>query len=351
MSTMNATVNAKLIGVLENHYRPMQEYQFDKEAKKWVYIKRTGASKPTKCLFLTDDGFLKWVAVNAGVFQGHWYNRDTSHLVFPCFPIGSWNFGQIRRLDNGEVGFSQTSEKTLVGIENAWHPTKIDFTEFELINQFGHFKSGRLWLAKHSRFNEQLLFVKIEPWASSWSIKSMENETRVYERTYGLNLTPPFLGHVTYNGAIIGYVLEYLEGAKTTKKEDKYARIKAVKKLHALGISHGCAHHANFLKVGKNMLMIDFQESKFDEKATEKSKLKDIRRIKHIRTDMFAYTTSDDGYVEETSQFDDMIDDEIDWTDDSTDSERDDLNKPIAEPDDSDYEFGCYWRPDIHQGN
>ncbi|KAK5625694.1 hypothetical protein RRF57_001410 [Xylaria bambusicola] len=346
MSSTNTTVDAELIGVMENFDRPFRDYYFDKDSNKPLYTKRAGTSKPTKCLFLTTDGFLKWVAVNAGVFRGRWYNRDTSHLVFPRFPIGSWNVGQIRRFENGEIGFSQTYEKALVGIENAWHPTKIDFTKFKLIGQLGDFNLGRLWLAKHPRFNERRLFVKIEPWANSWSIQSMENETRVYQRTYGLNLTPPFLGHVTYNGAIIGYVLEYLEGVETTKKADKNARIKAVKKLHALGITHGCAHHENFLKKGKDILLIDFQESKFDDKATEKLKARDINRIKRIRTDMNLYTTaSEDDFVEEVSQFfNDMADDEIDWTDDSTDTEGDYTKQSMNESDHSDYELGCYWR-------
>ncbi|KAJ3577187.1 hypothetical protein NPX13_g3382 [Xylaria arbuscula] len=153
---------------------------------------------------------------------------------------------------------------------------------------------------------------------------SMENETEVYKRVNGLNLTPKFLGHVTCQGAVIGYVLEYLEDARTTTAKDMYARIKAVKKLHALGITHGCAHHQNFLRQGKDVLMIDFEESKFDDEATQARKGADIRRIRAFKNDGMKVDDDDDEWVDEIDWFfEDFHDDEINWTEDSTESEED----------------------------
>ncbi|KAI0413069.1 hypothetical protein F5X98DRAFT_379143 [Xylaria grammica] len=295
-----ATMGAKLIGVLENFSRPVKVTYEDRQS--------------------ADDGSLKWVAVNAGVFPGRWSWEDTSHLVFPPFPTGSWNVGQIGRLENGEVGFKQTLEKTLEGSENAWHPTKIDFAELELISQLKHESDPRVWQAKHPLFDDKMLLVKIGPWPVKWSKEGIEKETRVYQAIDGLGLAPEFLGHITYQGAVIGFILEWIEGAQTTMEEDQAARIEAVKKLHALGITHGCAHHLNFLKKGEDVLMVDFEEARFGDKATEKRKEEDIRRICDFEGDMSTNEViedEDDFAPQANYFFDNMVDDEINWSDDS----------------------------------
>ncbi|KAI0538443.1 hypothetical protein GGR58DRAFT_501107 [Xylaria digitata] len=323
-------MGAKLLGLQENESRPIQMMERLESGE--ISTVRIGDSRPTRCLFLADDGSLKWVAVNAGVFPGWWYLKNTSHLVFPPFPTGSWNVGQIHRAENGKVCFKEIAEIPLEGIENAWHPTKIDFTEFELI---GTSTDGRLWHAKHPRFNGRSVFVKID-WAGTFSKQVTENETRAYQRIDGRGIAPEFLGHVTYHGAIIGFILEWLEGARTTGKRDESDRIDAVKRLHALGITHGSAHHLNFLKRGKDMLMIDFEESRFDDQATDKRKKKDIKCICDYRDDT-STSGSDYDYDEDfgddssissdddedyptppvSNFFDWMVDDEINWTDDS----------------------------------
>ncbi|KAI8948660.1 hypothetical protein F4801DRAFT_581180 [Xylaria longipes] len=318
---------AKLIGIQPNGYRPVQTQKICNKSGK-ISTERVGVSKPTRCLFLADDGSLKWVAVNSGVFPGWWSFKNTSHLVFPPFPTGSWNVGQIRRLENGKVTFTKTLEIPFEGIENAWHPTKIDFTELELVSQFKDGTGGRLFHAKHPRFNEKSIFLKVAPWACNWSRRAMENETKVYQLVEGLGIAPEFLGHVTYRGAIIGFILEWLEGAKTTKKKDKIARIEAVKKLHALGITHGSAHHKNFLKRGEDVLIIDFEDARFDEQATDKHKDEDIRRIGDYRGDMYTVESINDLDLapEVNKFFDFMVDDTIDWTDDSDAGESDPKN-------------------------
>ncbi|RWA13347.1 hypothetical protein EKO27_g1788 [Xylaria grammica] len=272
-----ATMGAKLIGVLGNSSRPVKLPWKDEQSGE-IVERRSGVSKPTECLFLADDGSWKWVAVNAGVFPGEWYWEDTSHLVFPPFPTGSWNVGQIGRLENGEVGFKQTLEKTLEGSENAWHPTKIDFAELELISQLKHECDPRVWQAKHPLFDDKMLL-----------------------------------------GAVIGFILEWIEGGRTTMEEDQAARIEAVKKLHALGITHGCAHHLNFLKKGEDVLMVDFEEARFGDKATEKRKEEDIRRICDFEGDMFTNDVIDEAdFAPQVNYFfDNMVDDEINWSDDS----------------------------------
>ncbi|KAJ8129594.1 hypothetical protein O1611_g4037 [Lasiodiplodia mahajangana] len=314
-ASAESTMKAKLIGIQENHSRPRPQL--------WpVYIERTGVSKPTQCLFLAADGSLKWVAVNAGVFPGDWSFKSTSHLVFPPFPTGTWNVGQIRRREDGEVAVTKTLEMTdLEGIKNTWHPTNIDFAEFAIVGQSK--ANGRLWTAKHPRFNDKLVFVKIDPWLTDVSRRAMETETRAYQLIDGLGIAPNFLGHVTYYGAVIGFILEWVEGAYNSEKADQLDRLAAIKKLHALGISHGSAHHENFLKIGKDILIIDFESSRFGDRATDEWKKRDIQRISDFDMDMWDIIPAEDvdeyfyPKALESKFFDDMEDDWICWTDDS----------------------------------
>ncbi|KAI1424487.1 hypothetical protein F5Y12DRAFT_446639 [Xylaria sp. FL1777] len=325
---MGSTIGAQLIGVQQNLYRPARMEVICKETGQFS-TERVGISKPTKCLFRTEHDSLKWVAVNAGVFPGSWSFKDSSHLVFPPFPMGPWNVGQIRRLENGEVRFTKTLEMPLEGIRNAWHPTEIDFSDFVLISQLNGGTDGRLWEAQHPHFNEETVFVKIAPWDCDWSKQAMENETRVYQIVDGLGIAPEFLGHVTYHGAIIGFILEWVGGGETIEKKDRSARIDVAKRLHSLGVTHGSAHRSNFLKKRKDVLMIDFEDARFDHEATYERKNEDIRRICDFEGDRWTIgpIVDEDNLPPNVDKFfDDMVDDEIDWTDDSdaADSDSDD---------------------------
>ncbi|KAI1347344.1 hypothetical protein F5Y01DRAFT_329801 [Xylaria sp. FL0043] len=339
-TSTKTTMGAKLVGVLGNHTRPKRSWWACKKLGKNI-IKRIGVSEPTRCLFLADDGSLKWIAVNAGVFPGRWSfsPRKASRLVFPPFPTGPWNLGQIRRLKNGEVGFEKTLEVPLDGIDSAhaWHHTKIEFTELQNVTYSDNRVDGRIFHAKHPQFEGKNLFVKIDPWLGQYSKKAMVTEIKAYQLLEGLDIAPNFLGHVTYNGAMIGLILEMVEGAQTTEKEDELARIKAVKKLHDVKIVHGCAHHLNFLKVGQEkMLIIDFEEAKFGDDATLKRKEEDIRRIGDFEKDMYGPIDDDDDESdsEVKTLFDDMEDDDINWTDDS---EADNDSESGSESDESSF--------------
>ncbi|KAI1118022.1 hypothetical protein F5Y14DRAFT_400860 [Nemania sp. NC0429] len=238
------------------------------------------------------------------------------------------------------------------GISNAWHPTKLEFSEFELLGQLGDFdkgRNGRLHHAKHPLFGEKKLFMKIAPWPTNWWRRAIENETKAYQLVEGHGIAPEFLGHVTYRGTIIGFIVEWIEGAEEITKKDKNACIEAIKKLHALGITHGTAHWGNFLKRGNDMLVIDFDSSKFGDQATAQRKKDDIQSIKRFGhapiydsdddddddDDDFHYTPDVDKF------FDAMSDDEINWTDDSqADIESDDDSEDTFETSDNDGELG-----------
>ncbi|KAI1327665.1 hypothetical protein F5Y16DRAFT_399240 [Xylariaceae sp. FL0255] len=251
------------------------------------------ATQPTRCLFLADDGTLKWVGVNTGVFENPLWGDSGEEKIrvllspgngFPRFPKGDWNVGQVRRVkkENGEseIVFSETrdisgiSSDTLfapkgspdvglgLSLTKAWHETEPPFTSFELVEQVEFPK--RLWRARHPEIlnedgSKKDLFLKIFPWADWVSKKSLENEMEVYRRADGLGITPQFLGHVMHYSRVIGFVTEFVEGNVNTdagraarrandkqKKyratsgyQDKCAQSEVLQKLHDLGVAYG----------------------------------------------------------------------------------------------------------------
>ncbi|KAJ8120866.1 hypothetical protein ONZ43_g2537 [Nemania bipapillata] len=229
----------------------------------------------------------------------------------PGDTMGSWNVGQIRRLENGEVAFTKTLEMPIEGIDTkyVWHPTTIDFTDLELLDNLED--DRLLWFAKHPSFNKTVL-VKINPFNSNTTTEFIENETRTYQLVDGLGIAPNFLGHVTYQGAVIGFILEFLEGAQKSDKDDEPARLEIIQKLHALDITHGTATHQNFLKVGENMFMIDFANAKFGERATHTRKLEDFERIRDFPDDWFAVISNEDSDLSPAVNklFDSLTDDD-----------------------------------------
>ncbi|KAL1897963.1 hypothetical protein Sste5346_003815 [Sporothrix stenoceras] len=112
-----------------------------------------------------------------------------------------------------------------------------------------------------------------------------EGETFAYQWLQGTGMSPKFLSHVTEDGRIIGFAIEYIEGARTAGPEDFPACQKALAKLHALGIRHGDINRHNFLirESDGTAVLIDFEAAHKPATAEElkaeaellKSKLED----------------------------------------------------------------------------
>ncbi|KAH8729993.1 hypothetical protein BGZ61DRAFT_569940, partial [Ilyonectria robusta] len=64
-------------------------------------------------------------------------------------------------------------------------------------------------------------------------------ETTAYEWIDGKGVRPKFLGHLTEAGRVIGFVMEYIDDARSAQTGDLAACQAVLAKLHSQGIKHG----------------------------------------------------------------------------------------------------------------
>ncbi|KAK6078714.1 hypothetical protein SCUP234_06052 [Seiridium cupressi] len=103
-----------------------------------------------------------------------------------------------------------------------------------------------------------------------WQMPFFEAETTAYEWIDGQGVGPKFLGHLTEAGRVIGFVVEYIDGARTADIGDLAACRGALTKLHSLGIKHGDINKYNFLvREGKAVLV----DSETAQRCIEKGEL------------------------------------------------------------------------------
>lgn len=106
--------------------------------------------------------------------------------------------------------------------------------------------------------------------ASPRDLEALAREDTMYRLLYGLGVTPRFLGHVTVDGRIVGFLIEYLPSSTVKQKEGASrtasgrpkaeACLAALRRVHGQGIAHGDAHGENCLARGDgSAVLIDFE--------------------------------------------------------------------------------------------
>lgn len=236
--------------------------------------------------FLLDGQHAKYVTTAPGTFRGHEDDRTFEPILlsdlFPRFPTGDWNSGHVAKdAETGRVAFVKTETVSLAGVENLWHPAKLnefDFTRQERVRQ-------RVSISTHPDLNDgEPVLVKLAVWP--WEISYVEAETTAYRWLDGSGIGPKFLGHVTEgkDGRVVGFVVEHVQGARTAGPGDVEGCKKALGRLHELGIKHGDINKHNFLvREGHDVVLVDFETAKHncsleelqDEMSSLKSKLED----------------------------------------------------------------------------
>ena len=83
-------------------------------------------------------------------------------------------------------------------------------------------------------------------------------ETQVYSWINGSNIGPEFLGYLTKEGRVIGFLIEHVEGRHATIS-DLPACKTVVRRLHGLDILHGDLNKHNFLISERGAVLIDFE--------------------------------------------------------------------------------------------
>ncbi|KAJ5682174.1 alpha-galactosidase A precursor [Penicillium macrosclerotiorum] len=160
----------------------------------------------------------------------------------PKFPPGDWNDGRVaKNTADGRPFFASIKRTKFPGVQNTWHETYVEYLDLSI----GEKLLGGLYEAKHLKLFDDTIVVKFARFP--WEIQYLENETTAYQWISGHEIGPQFLGHVTENGRVIGFLMEHIANARHAGPKDLDMCRKVLRRLHDLGIRHGDTNPFNFL--------------------------------------------------------------------------------------------------------
>jgi len=215
--------------------------------------------------FLIDGTHVKYVTVAPEILPKDGRTFAPAVLAgLPPLPRGNWNVGHVGYDSaSGEPVFLHTAKDDLPGVQTIWHATCIDHLELRKLERFRQ----NIHIVSYPLFDRPVVAKFTEfPWQTPY----LEAETAAYQWIEGSDIAPRFLGHLTEEGRVIGFVLEYIGNARTAGPEDLAACQSVLKKLHSLGIRHGDINKHNFLvQHGGKVVLLDFEAAKKDASIDE----------------------------------------------------------------------------------
>ncbi|KAI3317291.1 hypothetical protein HD806DRAFT_550577 [Xylariaceae sp. AK1471] len=195
------------------------------------------------------------------------FYSTTDSIELPVLPGGNWNCAEINRSPDGKKALvTKTSCAHLAGVEEIWHPLQIEYLTLKIHPM--ETSNERVQLVSHPFLDTPNNLAAMKFASFEDSIVSIEHETRVYKALEGSDAAPKFLGHVAENGRVIGFLMEYIEGARRVSSDEGFYDLaldlcgSALKTLHDQGVAHRDAHPGNCLirKTGK-AVWLDFERS------------------------------------------------------------------------------------------
>jgi hypothetical protein len=156
------------------------------------------------------------------------------------------NFARIST--SGKTTFATTK---LRGLDTLWHNTAVDITTLRVIRRI----KANVFKVKHG---SEFAIGKVARF--EFEIPYIEAETRVYRDIDGHGVGPKFLAHLLENGRPTGMWIEYLDGQRPSK-DDFETCSRVLCGLHSLGWAHRDINRDNFIIVGPEAKLIDFEES------------------------------------------------------------------------------------------
>lgn len=191
---------------------------------------------------LVDGKSVKYITIDPGLY-------DSTDMCFgpslvsllPPLPCGDWNKAHISRdPETDHIRFSAVSKAHLAGITNTWHPTQVDHLQLRDLHKL----RTNVYEATCPGFSSAVIakFARFE-----WEVPQLQAETAAYEWIEGQQIGPDFLGHLTEEGRVIGFLIARVAGCRHAAPEDLPQCARALAKLHRLGIRHGDVNRHNFL--------------------------------------------------------------------------------------------------------
>lgn len=195
------------------------------------------------------------------IAQGIWSTDDMCFgpslaTILPDLPTGNWNDGLVvKHPETGKPYFARATRTSFPGVENTWHNTFVDYMD---LGESRRLRSG-VYEVKCPQF-EELVVVKFARF--DWEIRYMEGDTAAYRLIEGYDIGPRFLGHLTEDGRVIGFVMERIANARHAGPQDLDICQQTLARLHALGIRHGDVNRFNFLIRGGKAILFDFDTAR-----------------------------------------------------------------------------------------
>jgi predicted Ser/Thr protein kinase len=204
--------------------------------------------------FLVDGKSIKYITIAPGIFatDDMCFGPSITRLL-PPLPTGDWNHGYIARNPRTSLPyFAQAVTRNMRGVTNVWHSTIVD--HLQLVTE-KKLRSG-VYEATCPKFltTVVLKFARFE-----WEIDALEKECTTYQSIDGQRIGPRFLGHVSEEGRIIGFLMEKVEGARYPAISDYAMCEKTLTNLHRLGLLHGDLNKHNILIDSAGATLIDFE--------------------------------------------------------------------------------------------
>ncbi|KAJ5971812.1 uncharacterized protein N7479_001730 [Penicillium vulpinum] len=221
---------------------------------------------------LLNDRNIKYVTINPGL-----YNADDMCFgpslvsLLPTLPDGDWNDGLVTENEaTGQPHFAHAIRTAFPGVKNTWNGTFVDYMEI-LVGE--KLRTG-IYEVKCPLFDDVVVakFARFE-----WEIPYLESETTAYQWIEGNDIGPRFLGHLTEDGRVIGFLMERIKNARHAGPQDLEPCRKTLSRLHHLGIQHGDTNRFNFLIRDSTAVLIDFDSAR--KCSDQKALLKELEHL------------------------------------------------------------------------
>ncbi|RDH27280.1 hypothetical protein BDQ94DRAFT_154179 [Aspergillus welwitschiae] len=218
------------------------------------------------------QNMVRYLIIPTGTFERSALSTPLSSL--PDLPGGdTWNVAYISRDPSSGQILIDRQIRTLIGIVDVWHPSRVDCLELRRLRQltattyeatYGSGGSPKTVIAKVARFE--------------WEIPRLAQETSTYKILQNTGLAPWFLGHVHEHGRVIGFILEKLEGREANIGDLSLCQ-SVLGRLHDVGILHGDVNRYNFIVRSDTAYLIDFERSQLcdDTNASMRAEMESLR--------------------------------------------------------------------------
>ncbi|KAK3945102.1 hypothetical protein QBC46DRAFT_372769 [Diplogelasinospora grovesii] len=165
---------------------------------------------------------------------------------------------------NNNAFQSTFSSDPLPAVETTWHHHLIDNLSLTRVKRLGPgvdevlYDDGRLLpaVAKFARFEWEIPRIEQETWAYSVIAEHAANE----DESQPPAVTPRFLGHLTENGRVMGFLVEKLKG-RFASIDDLPRCEEALQRLHSFGLVHGDINRYNFVVSSDCVRLLDLEHA------------------------------------------------------------------------------------------